>query len=270
MSSDLSASPAAAARPATTAPLLQVRGATVRYGGVRALSEVDMDVQRGESLGVVGPNGAGKTTLFDVVSGHRRADAGRILLEGEDVTSRSAVWRARHGMRRTFQRQQVFGGLTVEDNVLAALEWRSVRGGVAVDLLRLPVGRELRRRHQEAVDEALELCGVADVRREYAAALPIGVTRMVELARATVVAPRLLLLDEPTSGLDAGEVQRLSRTIARVREHHDCGVLLVEHDIGFVMDHSDRVMVLRLGEKLAEGTPDEVRSNAAVREAYLG
>jgi len=93
------------------APLLQVRGATVRYGGVRALSGLDLDLQRGESLGLVGPNGAGKTTLFDVVSGHRRADAGRILLEGEDVTSRSPVWRSRHGMRRTFQRQQVFGGL---------------------------------------------------------------------------------------------------------------------------------------------------------------
>jgi branched-chain amino acid transport system ATP-binding protein len=270
MSSDVSVGATTAAREPSATPLLSVRGATVRYGGVRALSDLDLDLERGKSLGLVGPNGAGKTTLFDVISGHRRANAGRITLDGEEITGRSAVWRSRHGMRRTFQRQQVFGGLTVEDNVLAALEWRSARGGVFVDLLHLPVGRELRRRHQEAVDEALELCGVADIRREYAAALPIGVTRMVELARAVVVAPRLLLLDEPTSGLDAPEVARLSRTIARVREHHDCGVLLVEHDIGFVMDHSDRVLVLRLGEKLAEGTPDEVRSNEAVRAAYLG
>ncbi len=250
--------------------LLRVEGASVRYGGVRALTRLDLALHRGETVGLVGPNGAGKTTLFDVVSGHRRADAGRILLGGQDITRRSAVWRARHGMRRTFQRQQIFGGLTVLDNVLTALEWNAVRGGVVVDLLRLPVGRELHRQHRAAVDEALELCGVADVRHEYAAALPIGVTRMVELARATVVAPRVLLLDEPTSGLDRAEVERLSLTIARVREHHDCGVLLVEHDIGFVMEHSDRVVVLRLGEKLAEGTPAEVRADEAVKEAYLG
>jgi branched-chain amino acid transport system ATP-binding protein len=250
--------------------LLRARGITVRYGGVRALNDLDLELRRGETLGLVGPNGAGKTTLFDVISGHRRADGGQILLEGEDVTSKSPVWRARHGMRRTFQRQQVFGGLTVEDNVLTALEWKTVRGGLIVDLLRLPVGKDLRRRHKQAVDEALEVCGITDVRAEYASALPIGVTRMVELARATVVAPRVLLLDEPTSGLDAAEVNHLSQTIARVREHHGCGVLLVEHDIGFVMDHSDRVMVLRLGERLAEGTPAEIRADEAVREAYLG
>jgi branched-chain amino acid transport system ATP-binding protein len=250
--------------------LLRTRGITVRYGGVRALNDLDLELRRGETLGLVGPNGAGKTTLFDVISGHRRADGGQILLEGDDVTGKSAVWRSRHGMRRTFQRQQVFGGLTVEDNVLTALEWKTVRGGLIVDLLRLPVGKDLRRRHQEAVDEALEVCGITDVRSEYASALPIGVTRMVELARATVVAPRVLLLDEPTSGLDSAEVSHLSKTIARVREHHGCGVLLVEHDIGFVMDHSDRVMVLRLGEKLAEGTPAEIRADEAVREAYLG
>jgi branched-chain amino acid transport system ATP-binding protein len=250
--------------------LLSVRGATVRYGGVTALSDLDLDLQRGELLGVVGPNGAGKTTLFDVISGHRRANSGRILLEGEDVTARSAVWRARHGMRRTFQRQQVFDGLTVEDNVLSALEWRTVRGGFFVDLLHLPVGRGLRAEHERVVVETLELCGISDVRREYAGSLPIGVTRMVELARATVAGPRVLLLDEPTSGLDAAEAANLSRTIRRVQEHHDCGVLLVEHDIGFVMEHSDRVLVLRLGERLAEGTPAEVRADEAVKEAYLG
>ena len=262
---------AAEAAPGRTSPsLLSVRGATVRYGGVTALSDVDLDLQRGELLGVVGPNGAGKTTLFDVISGHRRANAGRILLEGDDVTGRSPVWRARHGMRRTFQRQQVFDGLTVEDNVLSALEWRTVRGGFFVDLLHLPVGRDLRAEHESVVLETLELCGIADVRREYAGSLPIGVTRMVELARATVAAPRVLLLDEPTSGLDAAEAANLSRTIRRVQEHHDCGVLLVEHDIGFVMEHSDRVFVLRLGERLAEGTPAEIRADEAVKEAYLG
>ena len=219
---------------------------------------------------MVGPNGAGKTTFFDVVSGHRRADAGRIVLDGEDVTRRSAVWRARHGMRRTFQRQQVFGGLTVEDNVLTALEWKTVRGSMLVDLFRLPVGRRTEKERKAAVESALEVCGIADVRHEYAAALPIGVTRMVELARATVVAPKLLLLDEPTSGLDTAEVGHLSAAIARVRDHHNCGVLLVEHDIAFVMEHSDRVLVLRLGERLAEGTPDEIKADAAVREAYLG
>jgi branched-chain amino acid transport system ATP-binding protein len=250
--------------------LLRTRGITVRYGGVRALNDLDLELRRGETLGLVGPNGAGKTTLFDVISGHRRADGGQILLEGEDVTAKSPVWRSRHGMRRTFQRQQVFGGLTVEDNVLTALEWKTVRGGLIVDLLRLPVGKDLRRRHKEAVNETLEVCGIADLRSEYASALPIGVTRMVELARATVVAPRVLLLDEPTSGLDSAEVRHLSKTIARVREHHGCGVLLVEHDIGFVMDHSDRVIVLRLGEKLAEGTPAEIRADEAVKEAYLG
>jgi branched-chain amino acid transport system ATP-binding protein len=250
--------------------LLKVRGASVRYGGVTALSRVDVDVTAGELLGVVGPNGAGKTTLFDVISGHRRANSGQICLGGDDVTGRSAVWRARNGMCRTFQRQQVFGGLTVEDNVLTALEWKAPRGAAVIDLLHLPVGLQLKAERLAAVDAALELCGIAEVRNEYAALLPIGVTRMVELARAIVGGPRILLLDEPTSGLDRSEVTTLSRVIRQVQDHYRCGILLVEHDIRFVMEHSDRVLVLRLGERFAEGTPAEISANERVKEAYLG
>ncbi|MFC4584487.1 ABC transporter ATP-binding protein [Sphaerisporangium corydalis] len=246
--------------------MIAVEGVSVSFGGVRALREVSFEVPAGQVCGVIGPNGAGKTTLFDVVSGLRRPGGGTVRVDGRDVTAVSAVRRARAGIRRTFQRTQVFGRLTVADNVLAAMEWRGGGGGLPADLAGLPARRAQERRRRERVEEVLELCGLAGLRDAYAASLPVGRRRLVELARALADRPSLLLLDEPTSGLDAGQTARLAEIIAGL----DTTVLLVEHDMSFVMGVCDRLVVLDLGRVIASGTPAEIRADLTVRAAYLG
>jgi branched-chain amino acid transport system ATP-binding protein len=249
---------------------LRVEGIYVSFGGVRALSDVGMSVSRGEVHGIIGPNGAGKTTLFDVISGLRQPDRGVIELEGTNITGRSAVWRSRNGLRRTFQRQQIFGRLTVEDNLLCATEWRGGGGGIVADLLSLPSRRSREKERRSHVDDVLDLCGLAALRNQPAGSLPIGLARMVELGRALADAPSVLLLDEPTSGLGREETEHLSQAIRRLREARACAVLLVEHDISFVMEESDRILVLERGTVLAEGSPAEVQADEMVRQAYLG
>jgi ABC-type branched-subunit amino acid transport system ATPase component len=251
-------------------PQLRLDGIAVRFGGITALDDVSLDVHPGEVLGIIGPNGAGKTTLFDVISGVRSPNEGRVVLAGRDITGLSASGRARRGLRRTFQRVQTFGWLSVEDNVLAALEWRGGGGGFIADLVYSPTRRSRERDRRARVGEVLERCGLVPLRKELAGSLPIGVARMVEFARAVVDQPQLLLLDEPASGLDETEIQRLGVEIQAVRAESGCAVLLVEHNAGFVMEQSDRVVVLNLGRVLASGSPSEVQGNQAVRDAYLG
>ena len=251
-------------------PILEAETLTMAFGGVRALSEVSVSFAAGEICGLIGPNGAGKTTLFDCLTGVRRPSSGSIRYCGEEVTGRSATWFARQGMRRTFQRQQIFGWLPVEDNVLVALEWRGGGGGLAADLLSLPTRRTRERERRARVDEVLERCGLEALRLEPAANLPIGQARMVELARAVVDRPKVLLLDEPTSGLEEAEVENLAIVVRRLCEEDGCAVVLVEHDVGFVMRECHRVVVLNLGSIIANDVPEVVRADPAVREAYLG
>jgi len=249
---------------------LRLSDITVRFGGITALDGVSLTANAGEVLGVIGPNGAGKTTLFDVISGVRTPNDGRVVLGDRDITRLSDTARARRGLRRTFQRVQAFGWLTVEDNVLTALEWRGGGGGFLADLVYLPTRRQKERVRRQRVEEVLDRCGLLPVRKELAGSLPIGVARMVELARAVVDPPQLLMLDEPASGLDETEVARLGTEIQAVRSEAGCAVLLVEHNAAFVMEQSDRVVVLNLGQVLAAGTPAEVQRNQDVRDAYLG
>jgi ABC-type branched-subunit amino acid transport system ATPase component len=255
---------------ARAAPALELCDVTVRFGGILALTDVSLAAARGEILGLIGPNGAGKTTLFDVVSGVRSPDHGRVVLEGDDVTRLGAVARARRGLRRTFQRVQTFGWLSVEDNVLSAVEWRGGGGGFLADLVSFPTRRRRERERRTAVADVLERCGLTAVAKEPAGSLPIGLARMLEVARAVVDPPRVLLLDEPTSGLDETESARLGDLIQSIRSEATCAVLLVEHDVGFVMRQCDRIVVLDLGRVLAVGAPGEIQGNAEVRAAYLG
>jgi branched-chain amino acid transport system ATP-binding protein len=266
-----SARPAAAgvSRAAPDAAL-GVRDVSVRFAGVVALDGVCLEVRRGEVLGLIGPNGAGKTTLFDAICGLRLPDRGAVELGGQDVSRLSAVRRARLGLRRTFQRQQVFGGLSVEDNLLCASEWRGGGGGVTGDLVSWPARRRREAARRDVLDGTLDACGLASVRRLAAGSLPIGSARMLELGRALVDDPSVMLLDEPTSGLGDDHMERLTAIVERTKASGRCAVVLVEHDIEFVMAHADRVAVLVRGKTIAEGTPADVQRDERVRAAYLG
>jgi branched-chain amino acid transport system ATP-binding protein len=248
--------------------VLATEAVSVQFGGVQALRDVTITVRRGEVCGLIGPNGAGKTTLFDVLSGVRPPRSGRVLLNGQDVTGRSATWRARHGVRRTFQRQQVFGGLSAEDNVVTALEWRGGGGGLLADMVAWPTRRRRERERRVQARHALEACRIDSLGDEAAGTLPIGAARELELARAVVDEPVVLLLDEPTSGLDESERDRLGEIIQHERSR-GTAIVLVEHDVEFVMNQCDRIAVLNLGELIADDTPAEIRKHPKVLAAYL-
>ncbi|HEU5027577.1 MAG TPA: ABC transporter ATP-binding protein [Spirillospora sp.] len=231
---------------------LEVEGVTVAYGGNRALDGVGLAAEPGRVTGLIGPNGAGKSTLFDVVSGLRRPSSGRVLLDGRDVTRMGPARRARRGLARTFQRLELFGRLSVRDNLLVAAE--------------LGPGR---RHAARAVDEVVDRLGLAGVADQPADALPTGVARLVEVGRALAVRPALLLLDEPAAGQDAAETERfaaLLRSLAR----DGAAVVLVEHDMGLVMSVCDEVHVLDLGKVIAAGPPEVIRNDETVLAAYLG
>ncbi len=254
----------------SSAALVHVDDVTVRFGGVVAVNAASLSVPPGEIRGLIGPNGAGKTTLFDTITGMRLPTSGHVIYEGDDITTRSAVWRSRHGMRRTFQRQQPFGWLSVEDNVLAALDYHGGGGGIIADVLAAPSRRRRERERRAKAQAAVERCGLSSLSGEAAGRLSIGKVRLLELARAIVDDPKVLLLDEPTSGLEEAEAEKFGEIVSAVRHETGCAVLLVEHDVPFVMGLCDRITVLNLGEVIAEGTPAEVSSNDLVRAAYLG
>ena len=236
--------------------MLRVEGVEVRFGGVQALRGVDLEVQPGSLVGLIGPNGAGKTTLFNVVTGLERPTAGRVLLEGRDITSLPPHRRARLGLGRTFQRIEVFSSLTVRENVLAAAEARRSWGRDEPDPER--TARDVLRR--------VGLERVADARVE---GLSTGLLRLVEVARGLATRPSLLLLDEPGSGLDGSESEQLGDLLLELVAD-GTAVLLVEHDVELVMRVCQQVNVLDFGQVIAVGTPAEVQGDAAVQAAYLG
>jgi ABC-type branched-subunit amino acid transport system ATPase component len=249
---------------------LEVRDVMVRFGGLRALDGVSVSVPPRSIVGLIGPNGAGKTTLFDCVTGTVEADRGRVALFGADVTGWPVHRRARLGVGRTFQRLELFGSLSVREHLVLAVESDARRGGVFSDLLALPDSVETRADAEELADSVLQEVGIAHLAEVPAGDLPIGLARMVELARALALYPRLLLLDEPSSGLSEAQTRRLAELIRRSRDERGRSVLLVEHDMGFVLGLCDLVYVLDFGRLLAHGTPAEIQASPEVRAAYLG
>ena len=236
-------------------PVLSLTDVRVRFGGVEALGGVDMDVAPTGFTGLIGPNGAGKTTLFNVVTGIVTPTSGAVRFAGEDITGLAPHLRVRRGIGRTFQHLELFRSLTVRENVLVAAEsgarWNAER-----------------RRHDQVVDEVLDLLGLGHVAGQRAGSLTTGLARLVEVARALALEPRLLLLDEPSAGLDQNESRRLAAALAPLADRR--AVLVVEHDVEFVMSLCARVYVLNLGRMLASGPPDEIRSDPEVQKAYFG
>jgi branched-chain amino acid transport system ATP-binding protein len=228
--------------------VLDIAGVTVRFGGLMAVNDVAMTAEAGQITGLIGPNGAGKTTLFNVITGLQQPQSGRIVLDGRDITNTSAYKRARLGLGRTFQRLEVFDSLTVRENIQVAAE----SSGDVHD-----------------IDRVIELVGLPAVMDAPVDTLPTGMARLVELCRAVATRPKVLLCDECSSGLTDEETQVVGEVIRRVAAE-GVAVLLVEHDMSFVMGTCDVIHVLNLGQKIAEGTPAEIQGNAQVRVAYLG
>jgi len=254
----------------TSAPaLLEVAGLSIRFGGLDALSGVDLTVGVGEIFALIGPNGAGKTTVFNVVTGLYRPLAGRVRFDGHDVLTRAPHMVARLGIARTFQNTEVFRGLSALDNVRIGAHAR-LRGSVLAAALGLPRVRREESKAREQAHRLLARVGLGDVVDHDGAGLPLGLQKRLELARALALEPRLLLLDEPAGGLNPTETQGLMELIRSLRDDDRLTILLVEHNMELVMGVSDRVAVLQHGRKLAEGTPVEMSRDAAVMDAYLG
>jgi len=248
--------------------MLDVTGLTMKFGGLTAVNALSFQARAGEITSVIGPNGAGKTTLFNLISGLVAPSAGTITLDGIAITTCPANERATLGLGRTFQNIRVFGAMTVLENALTGLHARPVPG-LGATLLRLPSFRRHERAAVAQARAALVQVGLQDRADLPAGALPYGDQRRLEIARAMAAAPRLLLLDEPAAGLNPAETTALA---VLVRQLRDAGttILLVEHDMGFVMDISDVVTVLNFGRRIFEGPPAAVRQEPVVIEAYLG
>ena len=247
--------------------LLDATGITKRFAGITALDAVDLTVDAGERVGLIGPNGAGKTTFFNCVLGVLRPERGRVLVGGEDVTRQPVHRIARRGIGRTFQRIELFPESTVREHLLIAERTRRGDGRLWKDLL----GRGRPRADEVArCDEVLGLLGIADLADEPVERLTLGKGRLVEVGRALMTDPKLLLLDEPSSGLDREETAALARTLADVQAAKGFAILLVEHDVDFVASFTERSYVLDFGRVIAEGPTREILRTDAVREAYLG
>jgi branched-chain amino acid transport system ATP-binding protein len=248
--------------------MLEVRGLTQRFGGITALDDISFTIAKGDITGVIGPNGAGKTTLFNIVTGIYSQSSGSVLLENRDISSLPAEKLAAKGLVRTFQNIELFGNMTVLENVMLGMHTKS-QSGIIACICKMPWHLREERIIREQAFECLEFCGITDLADQKASNLPFGKGRFLESARAMAVKPLIMLMDEPAAGLNNRETAELATLIRKIR---DTGVtvVLVEHDMELVMDICDRIIVLNLGKKLAEGTPREIQENQAVISAYLG
>jgi branched-chain amino acid transport system ATP-binding protein len=248
---------------------LQIAEVSKSFGGVQAVTRVSLDVRPGEVLSVIGPNGAGKTTLLNMISGFYHPDTGRITLEGADVTRTAPSRIAELGVARTFQNIALFRGMTVLDNLMLGRHVR-MKAGVLTSFIYWGLAQREEVAHRRRVEDIIDFLKIQDLRRRPTGSLAYGLQKRVELGRALALDPKILLLDEPMGGCNHEEKEDMARFVLDVNQEWKTTIILIEHDMGVVMDISDRVAVLDMGQKIAEGTPDEVRANPQVIKAYLG
>ena len=254
--------------PRNARALLELRKLRKSFGGVQAVDNVDLTVESGSVHGLIGPNGAGKTTIFNLVTHQARPERGQVFLDGRDITGEAPHRTVARGLTRTFQSAQLFEDMTVLENVRMGMHWRTHSGILDAVLPGLRAHREERLVTERAI-AALELVGLESARNAPAGSLPYGLQRLVEIARALVGDPRLLLLDEPAAGMDARESDRLVQLIGRINVR-GVTILIIDHDMDVVLTACSSVTVLDHGKVIASGTPDDIRQDQGVLEAYLG
>jgi branched-chain amino acid transport system ATP-binding protein len=249
--------------------LLDVQGVSVRFGGVRALSDVSFQVKKGEVFSIIGPNGAGKTSMLNCISGRYKPASGDILYRGQSLLRRSINDRAKLGIGRTFQNLALFGHMSVLNNILVGRHHLMRNNFLTGMAYWLGAERE-ELEHRRRVEDIIDFLEIQDVRNEPAGTLSYGYRKRVELARAVAIEPELILLDEPMAGMNLEEKEDMARYVLDLNKEFGMTIVMIEHDMGVVMDLSDRVIVLDFGKVIAAGTPDEVMANEHVKRAYLG
>jgi len=250
--------------------ILEVRDVSLQFGGVRALSHVTFSVARGELFAIIGPNGAGKTSMMNCISGRYTPTEGRVVFKGRDVTGLKPNQRAELGIGRTFQNLALFGHMTVLDNIMVGRHHLMKNSFLSGALYWFIGAQREELRNRREVEDIIDFLEITHIRKAMAGTLSYGLRKRVELARAVALKPDLILLDEPMAGMNLEEKEDMARFVMDLNEEWGMTVIMIEHDMGVVMDISHRVAVLDFGQKIAEGLPDEIMNNPRVKSAYLG